>query len=158
MSLFTEITLPNGVKYEQPLGLFINNEYVLPKAKTLIPVSDPSTENEITSVYGAKEEDVDMAVAAARLAFESEEWGELSAAERGSYLFKLADLISRDQEIIAAIDSMDNGKTFASCLAGDLDEAINVFKYYGGWADKITGKTIETSPLKLAYTLQEPCK
>lgn len=153
-----EITLPNGVKYEQPLGLFINNEYVLPEKKTLIPVINPSTEEEITQVYGALKTEVDLAVSAARKAFESESWSELAAVDRGAFLFKLAELIYRDRELLAAIDSLDNGKTFADCLAGDMDEAYNVFKYYGGWADKISGKTIETSPLKLAYTLQEPCK
>jgi aldehyde dehydrogenase (NAD+) len=45
---------------------------------------------------------------------------------------------------------------FSACLAGDLDESYNVFRYYAGAADKISGKTIETSPAKLAYVLQEP--
>lgn len=45
---------------------------------------------------------------------------------------------------------------FSAALAGDLDESYNVFRYYAGAADKISGRTIETSPAKLAYVLQEP--
>jgi aldehyde dehydrogenase (NAD+) len=113
------------------------------------------TEEEIIKLRGASVSDVDKAVAAARTAFEGE-WSELSAVDRGSFLFKLAELIDRDRELIASIDAFDNGKALSAALAVDLDESYNVFKYYGGAADKITGKTIETSPAKLAYVLQEP--
>lgn len=100
-------------------------------------------------------EDVDKAVHAARKAFEGP-WSELTPVERGDYLTKLANLIDRDRNLIAAIDAYDCGKPFSVALEADLDESYNVFKYYAGWADKIDGKTIDTSPNKLAYTIQEP--
>ncbi|ETS84253.1 Aldehyde dehydrogenase [Pestalotiopsis fici W106-1] len=154
MASSTSITLPNGRTYEQPTGLFINNEYVSPSGEEFT-VYDPTTEEEIIQLKGASVEDVDKAVSAARRAFEGP-WSKLAAVERGAFLFKLAELIDRDRELLAAIDAFDNGKTYAAALAADLDESYNVFKYYGGAADKITGRTIETSPEKLAYVLQEP--
>lgn len=76
-----------------------------------------STEDEIIKLKGASEEDVDKAVVAARHAFEGE-WSQLPAVERGAFLTKLANLIYRDRELIAAIDAFDNGKvgSINSCL------------------------------------------
>lgn len=138
-SLSTSITLPNGKSYEQPLGLFINNEFVPSSTGNEIDVIDPkyvksfvpqinlavyknladtvpSTGNSIVKVQAASESDVDKAVAAARAAFEGD-WRTVSAAERGKLLHKIADLIDRDRELLAAIDAFDNGKVcIAECL------------------------------------------
>lgn len=154
-SLSTSITLPNGKSYDQPLGLFINNEFVASSSGAEIDVIDPNTGNSIVKVQAASESDVDKAVAAARAAFEGD-WRTVAAAERGKLLHKIADLIDRDRELLAAIDAFDNGKPYGDALGVDLEESYNVFRYYAGWADKIFGRTIETSPEKLAYTLQEP--
>ena len=151
-----KLTLPNGKSYEQPLGLFINNEFQSPVSnKEKIEVFDPSNNKVITSVQAADGKDVDKAVAAARAAFEGP-WSELSATARGDLIRKLSDLIYRDRELLAAIDAWDNGKTYEVALTVDMDEAHNVFKYYAGFADKIFGKTIETDPAKFAYVLHEP--
>ncbi|KAI5461024.1 aldehyde dehydrogenase domain-containing protein [Mariannaea sp. PMI_226] len=149
-----QITLPNGQTYDQPTGLFINNEFVSATGNEFI-VINPVSEEEIITLRGASTEDVNKAVAAARKAFEGE-WSELAAAERGAFLYKLAELIHRDLGLIAAIDAFDNGKPFRDALSIDLNESYNVFRYYAGAADKITGRTIETSAAKLAYVLQEP--
>ena len=103
---------------------------------------------------GAAAGDVDKAVEAARKAFDGL-WQDVTPVERSKYIFKLANLIDRDRELIAAIDAYDCGKPFSVALEADLDESYNVFQYYAGWADKIDGKTIETSPDKFAYTVQE---
>ncbi|KAJ4156178.1 hypothetical protein NW754_007802 [Fusarium falciforme] len=154
MSETIPITLPNGVKYDQPTGLFIDNSFVR-GAGDKFQVINPTTEEAILELQGASHDDIDKAVAAARRAFQGP-WSELAAIDRGSFLYKIAELIDRDRELIAAIDAFDNGKTFSSALSGDLDESYNVFRYYAGAADKITGQTIETSPAKLAYVVQEP--
>jgi aldehyde dehydrogenase (NAD(P)+) len=104
---------------------------------------------------GASVADVDEAVEAAHKAFQGP-WSEFTPAQRGDVLLKLASLIDRDRKLIAAIDAYDCGKPYSVALEADLDESYNVFKYYAGWADKIYGDTIDTSPTKLAYTLQEP--
>ena len=71
------------------------------------------TEEEIIQLKGASVEDVDKAVSAARRAFEGP-WSKLAAVERGAFLFKLAELIDRDRELLAAIDAFDNGKVSLS--------------------------------------------
>ncbi|OJJ08768.1 hypothetical protein ASPVEDRAFT_57771 [Aspergillus versicolor CBS 583.65] len=148
------ITLPNGRSYDQPTSLFINNEFVTGSGST-ITVLNPATEDTVLEFPGASPADIDRAVVSARAAFEGP-WSELAAVDRGQYLFKLAELIQRDRELLAAIDTLDNGKPFSAALEEDLEESYQVFKYYAGAADKISGDTIETSPAKLAYVLREP--
>lgn len=158
-SLSIEITLPNGKTYTQPTGLFINNEFV-PGNSTPISVHDPSTGTLITSsIHSASRSDVDLAVSAARTCLTSSDpssWPTLPAVSRGELLTRLANLIHRDRELLAAIDAFDNGKRYQDALEADIEESWQVFRYYAGWADKISGKTIETGPGKLCYTLQEP--
>lgn len=154
MSLAQEISLLHGRTYSQPLGLFINNEFINSKGGNSISVLNPATNMEVTKVVAASEEDVDIAVEAARAAFEGE-WRELASNERGRLINKLADLIERDIDLFSAIDSLDNGKPLESAHS-DMTEVVNVFRYYAGFSDKNFGKTIETSPAKFAYTLHEP--
>ncbi|KAG7121324.1 Potassium-activated aldehyde dehydrogenase like protein [Verticillium longisporum] len=108
MASSTPITLPNGRKYEQPTGLFIDNQFV-PASGDEFAITNPVTEVEVLKLKGASVEDVDKAVAAARRAF-SGEWSDLASVDRGAFLYRLAELIDRDRELIAAIDAYDNGK------------------------------------------------
>ncbi|KAF8429233.1 aldehyde dehydrogenase domain-containing protein [Tirmania nivea] len=158
LPLAGELTAPNGVKYTQPLGLFIDNEFVRSKSGNTLPIINPTNEEEITSVYAADAADVDTAVDAARAAFESPAWSELTPEARGRLLYKLADLIEKNSKVLATIGTapMDNGKPYSVCLAEDVSESISVLRYYAGWADKIYGRTIDVGPAKLAYTLHQP--
>jgi aldehyde dehydrogenase (NAD+) len=58
---------------------------------------------------------------------------------------RLAQLMEENAEELAAIEALDNGKAFATALSFDVTESAAVFRYYGGWADKNQGKTIEVS-------------
>ena len=69
----------------------------------------PSDEKEITSVYAAGEEDVDLAVKAARKALKDPSWKQLSPTDRGEMMHKLADLIDQNREVLATIETWDNG-------------------------------------------------
>lgn len=69
---------------------------------------------------------------------------------------KLADLMERDKETLAALESLDNGKTFTWAMRADVAHSIQCIRYYSGWADKVHGQTIETSEAKLTYTRHEP--
>lgn len=144
----TKVLLPNGTEYEQPIGLFINNEYIEGTGDSF-DVIDPSIDRSILSLKGASTADVDTAVSAARKAFDEGPWSEINPKERSKQLFKLAAIIDQNRSLIAAIDAYDLGKPYEAALAGDLDESVNVFEYYAGWADKIDGKSIETSAEKL---------
>lgn len=133
---------------------FINNEFVKGTEGKLIETYNPADEKLITSVHEATEVDVDIAVAAARKALQTT-WHQITPSERGHLLMKLADLFERDFETLAAIESLDNGKAL-SLARIDVAGAAGCLRYYGGWADKIHGQTIETDPNSLNYTRHEP--
>lgn len=115
---------------------------------------NPSNEKPIVAVHEATEKDVDIAVAAARKAFEGS-WRHVTPEQRGKYLVKLADLFEQNLEQLAAIEALDNGKAF-SIAKGDIGACAACLRYYGGWADKIEGKVIETNSETFNYTKQEP--
>ncbi|OOF97988.1 hypothetical protein ASPCADRAFT_3052 [Aspergillus carbonarius ITEM 5010] len=155
-SLSVQLTAPNGRSYAQPVGLFINNEFVPSKSGERFASINPSNEEEIVSVYAAGEEDVDIAVKAARKAFNDPSWKLLPSTERGILMQKLADLIEQHRETLATIETWDNGKPYSISLNDDLGEVINTLRYYAGYADKVHGQTIGTTPAKFAYTLRQP--
>ncbi|KAL7663368.1 Aldehyde dehydrogenase domain-containing protein [[Candida] zeylanoides] len=154
MSLSYEVTLPNGQKFTQPAGLFINNEFVKSKSGRTLDSINPATSEKNGHVYAAEAEDVDVAVAAARAAFK--QWKKRSGVERGNLLFKFATLLEEQRDLIGAMEAWDSGKTFAQNAVFDIDETIAVFRYYAGWADKVQGRVIQNNPKTLAYTLHEP--
>lgn len=149
-----EVTLPSGVKYSQPSGLFINNEFVKSKAGKTIDSINPSTGELNGSVYAAEAEDVDIAVDAARTAFKL--WRKFTGVKRGELLFKMVQLMEQYLELLSDIEAWDSGKPRELNALSDVTECIAVFKYYGGFADKIEGKVIYQNPKKLAYTVHEP--
>lgn len=148
------ITLPNGSTYEQPTGLFINGEFIPSKQRKTFEVINPSTEEEITHVYEAREDDVDIAVAAAKRAFEGG-WSTADPEFRARALFKLADLVEQHAETLAAIESLDNGKSLL-CSRGDVALVSKYLRSCGGWTDKIYGNVIDTGKDHFAYSLREP--
>uniref|UniRef100_A0A060TEH6 ARAD1D15158p n=1 Tax=Blastobotrys adeninivorans TaxID=409370 RepID=A0A060TEH6_BLAAD len=156
MTLATEVklTTPNGIEYTQPLGLFINNEFVAAKDDSKLTVVDPSTGKPITDVHSATEEDVDVAVNVARKAFKS--WKNVDGFARSALLHKLADLIEKNIELLATIEAWDSGKALKVEALPNLMFAVRVFRFYAGYADKITGRTIEGSSNKLGYVMREP--
>lgn len=108
------------------------------------------------SVEAASAQDVDKAVQAARAALTGPGWGDISNTDRGMLMFKLADLIEAHQETLATLETLNGGKPYSVALGEDLAEVIATIRYYAGWADKIHGQTIPTTPQKFAYTLKQP--
>ncbi|KAJ5159409.1 Aldehyde dehydrogenase [Penicillium canariense] len=153
MALSATIKTPN-LTYEQPLGLFINNEFIKSVEGKTFETINPTDEKPITAVFEATEQDVDIAVKAARAAFEGA-WHTVTPSDRGRMLTKLADLFERDMETLAAIEALDNGKAVTMAKI-DIANAAGCLRYYGGWADKITGQTIDTNSETLSYTRHEP--
>lgn len=74
----------------------------------------------------------------------------MDASQRGELLYRLADLIQRDQDYIASLESLDNGKPKMLALM-DVDMSIKTIRYYAGYADKIHGKTIPAGMKKFIY-------
>lgn len=115
---------------------------------------NPSTEKPIVAVHEATEKDVDIAVEAARKAFEGP-WRQVTPGQRAKYLAKLADLLEENAEQLASIESLDNGKSF-NMAKGDMAAVAGCIRYYAGWADKIEGKVVDTNPDTFNYVKQEP--
>ncbi|KAA1138729.1 aldehyde dehydrogenase (NAD(P)(+)) ald5 [Puccinia graminis f. sp. tritici] len=137
-------------------GLFINNQFVESADKSTFETVNPTNGKVIGSVSEAKAQDVDLAVKVASEAFDKV-WGlKTPGATRGKMLMHLADKIESHMDTFAAIEAMDNGKTFTMAKAFDVAEAAACLRYYGGWADKNTGQTIEVNESKMAFTMHEP--
>jgi phenylacetaldehyde dehydrogenase len=101
-------------------------------------------------------EDINRAVKAARKAFDSGPWPEMTASERGRLIWKLADLIEQHLEEFAQLESLDNGKPLSVARVADVPLAVDLVRYMAGWATKIEGNTIPFSSKFLAYTRREP--
>jgi len=149
-----KLKTPHSGEYEQPTGLFINNEFVKSVDGKTFEVINPTDESVICSVQEASEKDVDIAVSAARKAFEGS-WRQVTPEQRGKYLVKLADLFEKNLDVLAAVESLDNGKAI-TMAKGDVGACVGTLRYYGGWADKIEGKVIDTSHDTFNYTKKEP--
>src|SRR5271156_3894384 len=108
-------------------------------------VVNPATGAVIANVPEGDKADVDLAVAAARRAFDNGVWAKVSPSEKGRMLWRLADLIERDLEELAELESIDNGKPYAVARVADLPLAVDMFRYMAGWATKITRSTLPLS-------------
>jgi len=117
---------------------------------------NPATGEVITHVAAGDKADVDLAVRAARRAFETGPWRRMNARERGRLLYKLADLIEQHADELAALETLDNGKPINDSRNIDLSLVLDCYRYYAGWADKIEGRTIPVNGPYFTYTRHEP--
>ncbi len=121
------------------------------------PTINPATGEKICDVQEGDKADVDKAVRAACEAFKlGSPWRTMAASERGRLLYKLAELIERDRDYLARLETLDNGKPFNESYNVDVPFTIKCYRYYAGWADKIHGKTIPTDGSVLTMTRHEP--
>jgi len=121
------------------------------------PTLNPATEEKIADVAEGGAKDIDLAAKAARRAFgEGSPWRKLTARERGRLLYAWADLIDKNLEELAALETLDNGKPIADSRSWDVPAAAAVIRYYAGWADKIHGQTIPIPGPYFTYTKREP--
>ena len=155
LPLSVPITLPNGLKYDQPTGLFINNEFVPSRQGKTFEVINPSTEEEITHIYEAREDDVNIAVDAATEAFDNTDWATQDPSVRGKLLYNLAELIEEHLETLSGIESLDNGKALQLAKI-DVGLVAAYIRSCAGWADKVYGKLIETGNTHFSYSRREP--
>jgi len=136
--------------------LLINNEWVDSASGKTFATINPATAEEICQVAEADAADVDKAVHAARVAFETGPWRQATASQRGLLLHRLADLIEKHADELAQLEALDNGKPYSVASAADLPLVIACYRYYAGWADKIQGKTIPINGNYFCYTRHEP--
>jgi aldehyde dehydrogenase (NAD+) len=135
--------------------LLINNRWVPSESGKTFPTMNPSTGEEICQVAEADAADVDKAVIVARAAFEGP-WRKLRASERGRLLHRLADLIEKNADELAQLETLDSGKPISVAKAVDVAKTVACYRYFAGWADKVHGKTIPIDGDFFCYTRHEP--
>lgn len=138
--------------------LLIGDDWVAAASGETLDTLDPADGTTLASVASAGAEDVDRAVQAARRAFESGPWPSMPPNERARLIWRLADLIDANADEIALLESLDNGKPVGDARHFDLPHAIELFRYYAGWATKLNGESVALSNPGTwhAYTLREP--
>jgi len=136
--------------------MFIGGQWVDSQSGKTFESINPSTGDTICQVAEGDKGDIDLAVQAARKALESKAWARMSHADRGRLMFKLADLIEDHLEELAALETLDNGKPINESRYVDIPKSAQIYRYYGGWADKIHGKVIPTAGPYTAHTRREP--
>src|SRR5947208_1562678 len=144
---------PPKVK-DQPM--FIGGKWVDSQSGKTFPTVNPATGQTICQVAEGDKADIDLAVKAARKAFESGPWPKMSAAERGRLMHKLADAIEANIDELAGLETLDNGKPLRDSRTADVPLTVKCYRYYAGWADKIHGKTIPIEGNFFCYTRHEP--
>ncbi|KAH6663808.1 Aldehyde/histidinol dehydrogenase [Halenospora varia] len=153
-SPIVKLTGVAGRQLEVPTGLFINNEFVPAKNGSTLETLNPSTGEVLATISAAEQEDVDIAVASAKKAYE-EVWSKFPGQQRRVLLLKLADLIERDAEDFATLEALDGGILYNDSKNMNVPYTVECLRYFAGWADKIDGKSMRI-PLGMAYTKREP--
>lgn len=138
--------------------LLIDGQWVPASDGATAPVIDPLTTTQVSTLSQATVEDLDRAVAAARTAFDDGRWSGLVPLDREKRLHRLADLIEEHSAELAALESIDVGKPLAEAEL-DMAGTVDTFRYFAGWASKISGRSGEPAGLDgnyVAYTSKEP--
>ena len=124
------------VQIKPQYELFINGKWQAPLSATYFATVNPADEKQLSQIAQANAADVDFAVKAARAAYENV-WSQLSGAERGKYLFRIARLMQEKARELAVLETLDGGKPIRESRDIDIPLACNHFFYYAGWADKL---------------------
>jgi phenylacetaldehyde dehydrogenase len=145
----------------EPRKLLIGGEWRDAVSGKTFETYDPATGAVLATVAEGDARDVDLAVKAARRAFEGP-WSTLTPSERGRIVHRVGDLIMEHADELAELETLDNGKPKAVAAAADVPLAADLFWYMAGWSTKLNGGTISPSVPYMpgaefhAYTLREP--
>lgn len=141
--------------FSGPKQLLIDGRWANAASGKTFATLNPATERLLTEVASADTADVDLAVAAARRAFQSTSWAGISPHERARYLFAIADTVDAHGEELAAIETLDNGVPFVASKAR-IAHVSETFRYYAGWVSKLYGTTNASDASRFIYMLREP--
>jgi aldehyde dehydrogenase (NAD+) len=137
-------------------NLYIGGKWLEPTSGKKFQTTNPATEEVITEIALAGQNDVDQAVQEARKAVEEGPWSKLSATDRGKLLHKIGDALMAHADEFAHLETIDIGKPIAESRNIDVPFVADLFHYYAGWANKYHGETIPVKGNYLNYTLREP--
>ena len=133
------------VDIKNQYGLFINGKFVAPKAGKTFTTINPATEEVLAKIGYAELADVNLAVTAARNAFEKT-WAKMPAVERGKYLYRIARILQERSREFAVLETLDNGKPIRETRDTDIPLAAAHFFYHAGWADKLSYAGVGSNP------------
>src|SRR5271155_509156 len=139
-----------------PTKLLIGGKWVSPKSGKTFETINPANEEVLALVAEGDKADVDEAVKHARKAFEEGKWASMGPHQRTRVLLKIAELIDKNAEELAELETLDNGKPLFESKNIDVPGAAETFRYYAGWASKIYGETNPSDPGMFNFTLREP--
>lgn len=152
----TKLTLKLGGKILNTKKQYINGEWVLALSGKMRDIINPFNQEIIATVAEGNEEDAQLAINAARHAFDHGDWTNTSATDRGNMVRKIAEFIERDKEELAEMESLDTGKTVEESR-GDMDDIAGVFRYYADLADKDGGEIVDSPiPNSVSKVVKEP--
>jgi aldehyde dehydrogenase (NAD+) len=145
------------VKSKTVKKLFIGGQFVDAVSGKTFPTYNPASGEILAYVSEGDAEDINRAVACARHAFEDGPWSRMLPQERARLIYTLADLIERDADVFAEIETLDNGKPISEAKGFDVPATVEHFRYYAGWATKIHGDVIPVNiPNMHNYVRREP--
>jgi aldehyde dehydrogenase (NAD+) len=124
------------ITIDKQYDLFINGKFVKPNSKKYYSTINPATEEKLSEIADGNEKDVDLAVTAAKNAYDKV-WKKMSGQERGKYIFRIARMLQERAREFAVIESLNGGKPIRESRDVDVPLAANHFFYYAGWADKL---------------------
>ncbi|WP_092805207.1 aldehyde dehydrogenase family protein [Rhodococcus globerulus] len=149
---------PESLKEADSVPMLVDGAWVEAASGETFPTYDPGTGEVIANVALAGEKDTDFAVAAARRAFDEQRWMRLAPQQRGAILWQAGQIMRDNVDALAALESRNMGIPVPQARSMVLEAAAQ-YQYYGGWADKIHGQTIDLGPGEKriqGYTLREP--
>jgi len=138
--------------------MFIDGEYVDSSSGERFELVEPSTGKALATVPHATVDDLDRAVAAARRALDEGPWASMKVNERQRILLRIADLLEENRQVVAEIETIDNGKAITGCIVADVLGSADLFRFMAGMATKIEGATrsVSADGEHFAMTIKEP--
>ncbi|ARP79786.1 aldehyde dehydrogenase PuuC [Bordetella genomosp. 8] len=159
----TDLNIPGKAEWtaraarcEPEWRAFIDGEYRPALSGKTFPTFNPATGRVIAQIAACDTEDVDVAVANARRAFESGVWSRRAPAERKQVLLKLAELMMLHREELALLESLDVGKPIANAYNGDIVSAATCIQWYAEAIDKLYGEMAPAMPNMTTMIVREP--
>lgn len=138
-----------------PAFSFVDGKKVRARSEQTFRTSNPATGETVAELPACSAKDVDLAVQAARAAFDSGCWSKRAPSERKAVILRLADLIEKNLVDLAVMESLDSGKTIFDCITVDLPETIKTLRWHAEAIDKIYDQVAPSSADHVALVVRE---
>ena len=139
-----------------PTQAFVDGAFRPALSGKTFETANPATGKVLAQVAACGPEDVDVAVAGAKAAFEDGRWSRLAPVERKHTLLRFADLLEQHAHELAVMESLDSGKPIRECQNTDVPETIHTIRWHAELIDKIYDYTAPVGSNALALVVREP--